>query len=148
VTQVTDENTLGQYLYNISMRFFTQAVTVVLLLVLGSVPMLGAVPCQTQMQSPMCCSPRCSMKALMGNAGAQARIQSSDSGPSCCKVIPHTPVTMFTPASPRALIEVMLVGETIDAHVPNLTFLVVEKHTQSNPRTRGRSQSILCTFRI
>ena len=148
MTQVTDENAKGSYLCNISMRFFTQAVTVVLLLVLGAVPMLGAVPCQKQMQSPMCCSPGCSMMTMMGNTGAQARIQRSDLGPPCCKMIPHTPVTMVAPAKSRVLIEVMLVGETIDAHVPHMTLPIVEERAQSNPRMCGRSQSILCTFRI
>lgn len=129
------------------MKILSKAVTVLLLMVLGAVPMLGAVSCRNEAKSAMCCPPGCSMME-MGKIGAQAQIGSSDTGPSCCKVIPNTPVTMFSPTGQRVFHEVMLVGATIPVHVPNMTPGVAEGYTPPNRQMHGRTQSVLCTFRI
>ncbi len=145
--EVTDGNAGDTYYCNIGMRFFSKAATVLLLLVLGAAPVLGAVPCGNEVKSAMCCPPGCSMMG-MGKIGAHAQIKSSNTGPSCCKVIPNTPVTMFSPTGQRVFHEVILVGATIPVHVPDMTTGVAEDRTSPNRQMHGRTLSILCTFRI
>jgi hypothetical protein len=88
------------------------------------------------------------MMEMTPSDGAQVQIQTSDSGPSCCKTIANHPVAMVAPSASRVLIEVMLVGETINLPVPDKKLSLVDARIQSNPRTNGRCQAVLCTFRI
>ncbi len=128
-------------------NLLSKAVTVVLLVIFGAVPMLGAVYCTTDTKSSMCCRPGCSMME-MGKTGVQAEVGPVGSSSTCCKVVPGLPVSMFTPTTPRLLPEVMLVGTTIAAHIPNMTLDVAEASTPTHRYMHGRSQSILCNFRI
>ena len=148
VTNVTDESATPCYPSNISMRALSQAVAVVLLIFLGSMPMLGGVSYQKQMNVPLCSSHGGSMMAAVGSVDAQASGQPSGSSPYCCKMIPNRSVEMLVPNAPRALTQVMLVGEAIDAPISRMTLPVIEEHTQSNRWMRGRSQCILCNYRI
>lgn len=129
------------------MKLLSKAVTVMLLVVVGAVPMLGAAACKAGTNSAVCCSPGCSMME-MEKTGAQAEVGSVGPASSCCKAVPDMPVSMFTPISSRLLTEVMLVGATIAHNCPNMAFRVAEVNTPSNRSLHGRSQSILCNFRI
>ena len=129
------------------MNLLSKAVTVLLLVVFGALPMLGAAACKADTKSAMCCIPGCSM-VEMEKTGAQAEIGSVGSGSSCCKAVPDMPLSMFTPISSHLLTEVMLVGTTTAHNYPHMTLRVAEANTPSNRSLHGRSQSILCNFRI
>lgn len=126
-------------------NLLSKAVTVLLLVLFGAMPVLGAVCCETDTRPSVCCSPGCSMMT-MEKTGVQTELGPVDSSSSCCKVVPGLPVSMFTPTAPRLLPKVMLVGATIAAHVPNMILPVAG--TPTNRYVHCRSRSILCNFRI
>lgn len=136
-----------QYACRAGMNLLSKAVTVLLLVVFGALPMLGAAACKADTKSAMCCIPGCSM-VEMEKTGAQAEIGSVGSGSSCCKAVPDMPLSMFTPISSHLLTEVMLVGTTTAHNYPHMTLRVAEANKPSNRSLHGRSQSILCNFRI
>ena len=134
-------------LVKVGMNLLSKAVTVLLLVVFGAVPMLGAAACKADTKPSMCCRPGCSMME-MGKTGAQAEVGPVSSSSTCCKAFPDMPVSMFTPTSSRLLTKVMLVGATTAHDFANMTLRVAEAGTPTNRYLHGRSQSILCNFRI
>jgi hypothetical protein len=88
------------------------------------------------------------MMAGMGKTGIQDRSKSSGPGQSCCKTVPNTPVTMFTPSAQRAFHEAILVDGTTAGYISKLTVRVDEDRTPPDRKLRAPSQAVLCTFRI
>lgn len=130
------------------MKFFSKVVTALLLVVLGAVPVLAAVPYQEEMHSSMCCKPGCSMMAAKETSGAQFRIKSVAPTRCSCKLFPVAPaLTSIAPAQ-RISREVALVADPVAGVAAIATLRVLENHTPPDRQSRVRSQSILCTFLI
>ena len=88
------------------MRQIIKLVASVLLLALPVVPMFAVSSCQEFAQFPICCGIRCSMIISGMGAGATGKIGVAAAKPACCKLWPHSTVSVTAQRAPETPMDI------------------------------------------
>ncbi len=149
VMYVTDSIGKGKYSYYTGMKILFKVVTVLLLVFMGTGPLLAAIPCQEQGKASMCCKADCPMMAAQVKSSNQPRTNSGDSTTQCgCQVSPNTPAFVSIPPAQWESREMALADNMLAGLLPIVAFRAEDDNTPPDRQSRRHSRSVLCTFQI
>lgn len=131
------------------MRQFVKFVASVLLVVVGAIPVLAAVPCRQTAKVAMQCGPDCPMMAKATSSRSIEKIGADSARPSCCKMHSHSSAPVSTQRAPERPIEIAFAHSGFNSVlVPFVQSMEDEDVISATPRGTPSSQAILCTFLI
>ena len=137
-----------EYFHYTGMRFFSKVVTALLLITLGAVPLIAAIPCQQQVKSSTCCKARCPMMAAKDKNSDQPRIKSVSSTHCSCQVSPKTPTSIPVTPAQRESREMALVHSALATFVPVVVLRAENDYIPPDRESHRHSQSVLCIFQV